>query len=418
MRCFRFSHVLLIAVLLVILPWAVAQQGNQGGGTGTGGTGTGDTGTTAPKTPTIPSITTRPETQFPKLQADPEMLFISGSVIQVDGMPPPFGTEIELDCGNTITREATVDSGGHYGFQLGGGNRIGRVMPDASDGMSNDPFDTSLAGTGGTGSGSFGSTIRTPLSVRLMRCELRAQSSGYRSSSVRIAASRIFGYVEVDPILIYRIERVQGTFVSATSLLAPKDVKKSVERATKALRNNKFGEAETLLQSSLETYPKNAEAWFLLGQVYHLQERHEDAEECYGNSIDADGLYVRPYIPLARLALSQRRWDVAADLTDKVLELDPVTFPAAYLLNALSHYYLDDMEAAERSARRGQRLDFANQYPQIHLILANILARRDDHSGSIEEMRLYLKAAPDAEDAALIRSQIQERAKLIKAANK
>jgi tetratricopeptide (TPR) repeat protein len=419
MRSLRLLHILQIAVLLVLLPWAVAQQqGNQGSGTGSTGTGTGGTGTTAPKTPRIPSIIPQPETQLPRLQTDPEILFIAGSVMQVDGMPPPFGTEIELDCGDTITREATVDSGGHFGFQVGSGNRLGRVMPDASDGIAEDPFDTTSTGNGATAFGTLGSTTRTPLSVRLMRCELRAQYSGYRSSSVRIAASRIFGYVEVDPIFIYRIEKVQGTFVSATSLLAPKDVKKSVERATKALKNSRFGEAETFLKSSLERHPKNAEAWFLLGQVYHLQERNEDAEESYWKSIDLDSFYVRPYIPLARLALSRQSWDVAADLTDKALELDPVNLPEAYLLNAMSHYYLENMDAAERSARRGQRLDFAKQYPQIHLILANILTRRNDDPGSIEEMRLYLKAAPDAEDAALVRSRMQEKAKLIKAANK
>ena len=161
MRSLRLFQTLQIAVLLLLLPWAVAQQqGNQGSGTGTG---TGGSGTTAPKTPGIPSIVPRSETQLPGLQTVPEILFVAGSVLQVDGMPPPFGTVIELDCGDTVTREATVDYGGRYGFQVGSSNRFDRVMPDASDGMGNDPFDTTVAGTGATAFGTQGSRTRTPL---------------------------------------------------------------------------------------------------------------------------------------------------------------------------------------------------------------------------------------------------------------
>ena len=401
MKYFRFTKTLQVAALLIVLPWAVAQQqGNQGSGSDTG---TGGTTTTSPKTPTIPSITTTPSTQIPNLQTIPETIFITGSVIQEDGAPPPFGTEIELDCGDTITREATVNSDGNYGFQVGSNNRIGRVMADASDQIENDPFDVSTAGTGSSAYGVLKSSTRTPLSIRLLRCEVRARYAGYRSSSVRMVAGEMTGYTKVHPIIIYRIEKVQGTSVSATSLMAPKDVRKSIERASKALKDSKFGEAEELLKASLEKYPKSAEAWFLLGQVYHLQERNEDAEESYGKAIDLDSFFVRPYIPLARLALAQKSWDEAAELTDKALNLDPVTFPEAYLLNALSHYYLEDLDAAERSARRGRRIDFANQYPQMHLILANILARKNDEPGSLQEMRLYLKAAPGAADAPLVR---------------
>ncbi len=415
MKVFRISRFLPMAVFLLILPWAAGQQGNQGSGSGSG---SGGTTTTPPKRPTVPNITTTPSTQLPNLQTIPETIFITGYVMQEDGTPPPFGTEIELDCGDTITREATVNSDGHYGFQVGSSNRIGRVMPDASDQIETDPFDMSTAGTASSAYGVLKSSTRTPLSIRLLRCEVRAQHPGYRSSSARMVAGEIGGYTEVDPIIIYRIEKVQGTTVSVTSLMAPKEVRKSIERASKALKNSKFGEAEELLKSSIEKYPKNAEAWFLLGQAYHLQSRNEDAEDSYGKAIGIDSFFVRPYIPLARLALAQDSWEEAAELTDRALELDPVTFPEAYMLNALSYYYLEDMETAERSARRGQRLDFAKQYPQMHLILSNILTRKNDEPGSIQEMRLYLKAAPDAPDAPLVRSRIQEKERLLKASTK
>jgi tetratricopeptide (TPR) repeat protein len=355
---------------------------------------------------------------MPDLQRVPETIYISGSVIQEDGSPPPFGTVIELDCGDTVTREATVDSGGHYGFQIGSGNRIGRVMPDASDPFGLDPFDTSSTGSGMNANNSLGYSAKTPLSIRLMRCELRAQHPGYRSTSVRMNSGKMTGYTVVNDILLCRTEKIQGTSVSASSLFAPKDARKLMERAAKALSKHKEDEAEQLLQSSLQIYPKNAEALFLLGQANLLQQRSDDARMNFEKALGVDVQFVRPYIPLARLELATQNWKNAADLTDKALTLDPISYPEAYLVNALAYYYLENMVAAEKSARKGQRLDLSNQYPLIHLLLANILAKKKDDPGSLEAMREYLKAAPHAEDAPMVRSRVQEKEKLLKAANK
>jgi len=421
MKLSRLETLFPFIVLVLFLPWASAQQGDQGGssGSGTGSTGSpGNTGNTVPKPPPPAPSIPQPGTQLPESQRIPEGIFISGLVVQDDGLPPPFGTEIEIDCGNTVTREATVSSDGSYGFQIGSANRIGRVMPDASDSFMPAPFDTSatINGNGSTMS-AMTSPIRTPLSIRLMRCELRAQYPGYRSTSVRISTGNVTGYVKVDPILLYRIEKIQGTSVSATSLLAPKDARKSMERAAKALAKNKLDEAERLLKSSLQIYPQNAEAQFLLGNVHLLQMRSEEARIALKKAMEVDVMFVRPYIPLARLELAAQDWETAAALSDRALELDPVSYPEAYLVNALAYYYLEDMVAAERSARKGLRLDLTNQFPMLHLVLANVLARKQDEPGSLDAMRQYVKAAPKAADAPIVRARIQEKEKLLKAVN-
>ena len=65
--------------------------------------------------------------------------------------------------------------------------------------------------------------------------------------------------------------------------------------------------------------------------------------------------------------------------------------------------------------RKGQRLDLSRQFPQMHLILANILSIKRDALGSIEEMRKYLKDAPKGADAPRVRARLEEKAKLAKA---
>jgi Flp pilus assembly protein TadD len=403
MKSFGFSRFILLMVLLTLMPCAFAQKG-------TPGSGSGNSGATAPSVPIIvtPSTGNRAR-QVPMV---PEIIYIAGSVVQEDGSAPPFGTVIELDCGDTVTREAIVDGEGHYGFQLGSSNRIGRVMADASERIDQDVFDAGAASQN-PAAGEFSTSMRTsPLSVRLLRCEVRAQYPGYRSTTVRIRPGTSSGYTEIGTILIYQLTKVQGTSVSVTSMLAPKGARRSVEQAAKLLKKGKYGEAESLLKSSTAIYPANAESWFLLGEVYRLQNRAKEARNSYSRALQADPLYVFPYLRLARLNLKEEDWKDAADFSDKALALDPIAFPEAYYLNALAKFNLADLDAAERSARRGQRLDLGHQYPQMHLILAKILSARQDAQGAIVEMRMYLKAAPKAEDPARVRARLEGKEKL------
>jgi tetratricopeptide (TPR) repeat protein len=411
MKSFGFSLCITILVLLMLMPCAGAQQTIPGTGSGSSGD------TTQPKTtPSVPNVILIPsENRAPQIPTVPEIVYIAGSIMQEDGNPPPSGTVIELDCGDTVTREAIVDGIGRYGFQVGSSKRIGRVMVDPSDQIGEDVFDTAEVSQN-LGSLGWSTSMRTtPLSVRLLRCEVRGQYPGYRSTSARMRAGSISGYTEVEPIMMYRIAKVQGTSVSLTSMLAPKQARRLVEQATKALRKEKFGEAEVLLKSAIGIYPASAEAWFLLGEASQYQKRNQEARDNYMRAVQADGLYVRPYIRLAGLYMHERDWRNAADFSNKALGLDPIAFPEAYYLNALALFNLEDMEAAERSVRKGQRLDLSRQFPQMHLILANILSIKKDSAGSIEEMRKYLRAAPKAEDAPMVRAKLEEKVKLAKA---
>lgn len=409
-------RLVIVFVLWILIPCAHAQQTTQGSSTGTSSSGTAAPNPAPNPVPMIPATGTYSSgSRAPQFPTVPEIIYIAGTVVQEDGSPPPFGTLIELDCGDTVTREATANADGHFGFQVGSSNRIGRVMADPADRIEEDVFDAAAASQN-PAAGGFSTSMRTtPLFVRLLRCEVRARYPGYRSTSARMRAGAISGYTEVGTILMYQIAKVQGTSVSVTSLLAPKKAKQSIEQAGKLLKKGKFAEAEVLLKSAIAAYPENAEAWFLLGEAYHFQSRTDDAWDSYSRALQADRMFVRPYLRLARLSMADEDWEAAADFSGKALQLDPIAFPEAYYLNALANFNLEDLVAAERSARRGQRLDLERQYPQMHLILANILSMNQDLQGAVEEMRKYLKAAPKAEDAPLVRARLEEKEKLAKA---
>ena len=119
-----------------------------------------------------------------------------------------------------------------------------------------------------------------------------------------------------------------------------------------------------------------------------------------------------PYVELARLAALEKKWEEVASLTDRALALNPLDIPDGFLLNSLAYYNLKNMDAAERSARKAQRLDSLHRLPLGHLILASVLQHKQDFAGEAEQLRFYLKYAPQASNAGQIRVRLLELDKL------
>jgi hypothetical protein len=399
-------------ILSAFLPIASAQQsGNQGGNTGNPGNGSGTTSRKDVPRPTFPTPSP-PTTQVPS-QPIEQPVFLDGTVVSEDGSPPPFGAVIEMVCMGSVTREANVASNGYFTFQVGGDDRANR-FPDASQSLGDSATETdSTLGSMPVGAGL--NTLASRKRKRLFGCDVRAQLHDHNSTSLTISEEPQPGQYHLGTIVVYPLERVRGTTVSLTSMLAPKSARKMVDQSLKAVRKNRLSDAEAFLKSAVQEYPQYAEAWFELGLIYERQDRVEEAYGRYYEAIQADKLYVKPYLRLAELAAVRHQWREAVDMSEQVLTLDPVTSLDGYYVNALAHLNLSELEIAETRARRGQRLDFSKRYPQFHLILADILALRRDTAGSIRELRTYLDVAPNSSNAANVRSQLRKMEEQAKA---
>jgi hypothetical protein len=391
-------------VVMMLLPCAYTQQTKPpGGSSGTGGS-KGDT--------TRPPVTQQPAENPRPQRMNPQMLFISGMVVQEDGNPLPSGVVIERVCGGHTKKEAYVSSSsGSFAFQIGGGNNTSNVLPDASDeNMSG--FDTFGSGSGRMSSSS--ASMDPMSSGNLMGCELRAQLPGYRSSTVTLTGFSLIGPVDVGTIIVQPISKVPGTTVSVNDMQAPKDAKKAKERAAKAMQRKKPEEAEKELRAAIEIYPDYASAWYQLGLVYQSSNRNKDARDAYQKAISIDSKYVGPYIQLARLAGTEQKWQEVAEITDQALALDPLDFPEGYFFNAMAYYVMNKFDVAERSARKAQRLDSLHRIPRINIILADILQKKQDLAGSIEQLQAYLNFTPTPADSDSVRSRIQKLEQLSK----
>lgn len=330
------------------------------------------------------------------LNRRPPSLYIFGAVVMGDGTPLPLGVIIQRSCGVRTTREANVSLNGSFGFQLGTNDNF-----IADPGTSGPPVQWEVPMTS--------STMKWNLFQAVSGCELLASVAGYRSSAIllTLGMSQQAGYINAGTIFLYPAEKIRGTTVSLTSLAAPGDAKKALARADTAIQKKKFDEAQKQLSEALAIDPSYAEAWFRLGQIYEQSRRVDEARDAFGKAIQADANYMRPYVELARLAAMQSKWQEAADLSGHALELNPIDFPEAYFFNALANYSLDNLDAAEKIARRLERIDAIHQLPQTQLILANIFDRKQDFAAEVQELRDYLKYAPKAANAGAVRSRLE-----------
>jgi tetratricopeptide (TPR) repeat protein len=206
---------------------------------------------------------------------------------------------------------------------------------------------------------------------------------------------------------------VEGLTISATSAYAPKDAKKAFEKAREATRKQKWDEAEKDFQKAVDVYPKYAAAWFQLGLVQQEKKNDEAARKSYAQALAADPKFVSPYQQLAMMAAREQKWQEVIDDTDRLLRLNPVDFPQAWLFNSLGNYYLKNLDAAEKSAREGIAHDAAHHYATMNHVLGVILAQKQDYAGAAQQLRDYIQFAPKANDIDQVKQQLSEVEKVL-----
>ena len=112
---------------------------------------------------------------------------------------------------------------------------------------------------------------------------------------------------------------------------------------------------------------------------------------------------------LGWLEALEQRWAEAADIIEKALDLDPVSFTEAYYLSAMAHYNVGDYDRAGKRAEQTILRDSTHQFPKIHLVQANLFSLQRDAEAADEAMRLYLRYAPDAPEAEQVRARLENR---------
>ena len=401
--------VLGLAAILGFSTHASAQNprpGNSGPTTPTSPSPTGPGGTRGTPSPnipgTIPGQPRQPTQQLPY----PEMnrpIFLSGKVVMDDGTPPPDSVAIDRVCNGIARREQFTDSKGRFSFQLGQNNYS---YTDASQSGSYDPMSGM---SGGRSAGMENRGMNSGVRERdLVGCEIRASLPGFRSDTVSLANRRSLDNPDVGTIVLHRLGNVEGLTISATTLEAPKDARKAFEKGRKAAGKQKFEEAQKQLAKAVELYPKYAVAWYELGKVHQATNDFESARKDFGEALKADPKFISPYENMAQLAAHDQKWEEVAEITDRMIHLNPVDFPSAYYMNGVANLNLHRLDAAQKSASYLVDKDSAHRMARANYLLGIVLAQKQDWNGAATQLRSFIDHAPPGTDLTTPKKQLSE----------
>lgn len=322
-------------------------------------------------------------------------LFISGKVTLDDGSELTESAAVQTVCrGDRHTRTFTDRHGG-FTFQMGD------PTPN-SDGDLSDASSSAMTRT------------TTQREQRAWRdCEVQAVLGGFSSEVVELA-SRLNGMESADlgRIVLHRLERVEGTSISVTSALAPSGARKALEKGREAEKKKNWNRAVESFQKAVQIYPKYAAAWFELGRVQMVKNDAAAAKLSFQQALAADAKYVPPYQGLAELAFRLKQWPEVVRTTGQMLALNPVSFPVAYFFNAVANYNLPDLEAAEKSARQGIKVDSEHQIARLRYVLGIILVKKQDYRQASLYLHQYMHMTTEPAELEAANKQLAEIAKL------
>ena len=336
-------------------------------------------------------------------------IYLTGRVMLDDGTPLSGPVTIERVCSGAPRVQGYTDQKGRFSFQIG--QKAG-VTPDASEDSSGRPG-TPRPNDMPVGVGPQRSQSTTAATQNtLANCDLRAALAGFRSDTVSLGALRLLDDPNVGTILLHRLANVEGTAISLKSVQAPKEARRAYDKALQELRKNQPAQAAKELRKAVEIYPEYAAAWYELGRIEERGADIAQARKSFATAIAADAKFISPYLSMAELEAKAENWAELANITSTLLRLDAVDYPVAYFYNAAANLNVGQIDTAEKSARAGEKLDTAHQYPALERVLAMILERKKDYAGAAAHLRSYLMRAPDAEDAARTKKDLADLERL------
>ncbi len=377
-------------------PASTSTAGSTAGAGTAGNLGTGSINNNR-NNPTFPSSTNPSGTQ------SQTPIFLSGRVLFDDGTKPDRDIRIERVCGGTVRLEGHTDSKGHFSFQVGQNSAFDMDASDSSFGIGPNNGRSNGGFGGGSNSGMYGGSGN---SSSLFGCELRASYPGYRSDFIELGNRRALDNPDVGTLVMHHLGNVQGTTISVTSALAPKEARKEYEKGVQLAEKGKYEDAMKRLANATDLYPKYAIAWYALGQVQQKQGHATDARISYGKAFAADARYVSPLNQMALLAAQEGKWDEAADYSKQAISLNPVEFPSAFWYNALANYNLKKSSDAEKSTKDLLKLDTQHHYPEAENLMAQLLLDSGKYPEAATHLRSYLTLVPNAKNADALKQML------------
>jgi predicted negative regulator of RcsB-dependent stress response len=195
--------------------------------------------------------------------------------------------------------------------------------------------------------------------------------------------------------------------ISAADFYSRSAANKSLfEKAHAAVEKKDYANGIRLLNQILENDKNDFQAWTLLGTLYLVQEKSDDAEKAYRSAIEIKPTYALPFINLGKLLLTQKKWEEAVDPLTRAVDLQPQS-PDANLFLGEAYLHL------KKGSKAIPYLNEAGKLGKIeaHLDLGWLYNAAGLKDKAVVEYEEVLKKKPDYRDRKKLEQYISENKK-------
>lgn len=178
------------------------------------------------------------------------------------------------------------------------------------------------------------------------------------------------------------------------------------DKAHASVEKKDYANAIRLLNQIVEKDKNDFQCWTLLGTLYLVQEKSEDAEKAYLTAIELKPTYALPLINLGRFRLTQKKFDEAVDLLTRAVDLQPQSPDANLLLG----------EAYLRLKKGSKAIPYLNEAGKLgkieaHLDLGWLYNAAGLKDKAVVEYEQVLRKKPDYADRKKLEQYISENKK-------
>jgi len=243
--------------------------------------------------------------------------------------------------------------------------------------------------------------------MRTRACHLEASLPGYTSTHLDISA--LNGYTNtsqtLEPIILSNKNADPYTIVDSDKDVPSKSAG-AWKAAMKAIDSGNVNEAINQLKIAVNNSPKFAQGWHTLGILYQSLAKATEAKDAWQHAIEADPKLLPAYVGLTRICITTKDWQGALAASDAEIKMDAKkVYTEIYLHQAVAHYGLKELDAAQASAQDAIRQDPGRKRGEY--VLGRILEAKGDIAGAREHMTKYTAADPNAADIELVKKHIE-----------
>ena len=197
-----------------------------------------------------------------------------------------------------------------------------------------------------------------------------------------------------------------GVVSAADFYERPAANKSLFDKAHAAVEKKDYENGVKLLNQIVEKDPGDFQAWTLLGTLYLVQEKRDEAEKAYLKAIEVQPAYALPLINLGRMLLTQKRFEEAAEKLTRAVELQPQSPDANLFLG----------EAYLRLKKGSKAIPYLNEAGKLgkieaHLDLGWLYNAAGLKEKAVVEYEEVLRKKPDYPDRKKLEQYISENKK-------